>query len=69
MATSFTSGTLYLSNPDKISDPWSVLESAGSHLTRTLLHGPPGTGKSHIAMRAGVKDGAETESFVVAQTV
>lgn len=36
---------------------WRLLVTAGQHLPRVLLYGPPGTGKTHLAAKAGIKDG------------
>lgn|SRR5487761_1198264 len=48
------------SGPGKLrkdSGTWQIVKAAAEHLPRVLLHGPPGTGKTYLAMVAGVRDG------------
>lgn len=39
----------------KEKDCWKIVEAILEHCDRLLLHGPPGTGKTHAATRLGMK--------------
>jgi len=46
---------------------WDVVSAILSHSTRTLLFGPPGTGKTHAACRLGLNNGQRVFSVTLTE--
>jgi MoxR-like ATPase len=46
---------------------WEIVSAVLNHSTRTLLHGPPGTGKTHAACRLGLNDGQRVFSVTLTE--
>jgi MoxR-like ATPase len=46
---------------------WDVVAAVLNHAPRTLLHGPPGTGKTHAACRLGLNNGQRVFSVTLTE--
>ena len=46
---------------------WDIVSAVLSHSTRALLHGPPGTGKTHAACRLGLNNGQRVFSVTLTE--
>lgn len=46
---------------------WDIVSAVLCHSNRTLLHGPPGTGKTHAACRLGLTNGQRVFSLTLTE--
>jgi MoxR-like ATPase len=56
-----------MSKKSKEQTCWDIVSAILSHSARTLLHGPPGTGKTHAACRLGLNDGQRVFSVTLTE--
>src|ERR1043166_2198254 len=46
---------------------WDIVAAVLNHSNRTLLHGPPGTGKTHAACRLALNNGQRVFSLTLTE--
>ena len=56
-----------MSKKSKEQTCWDIVSAILNHSTRTLLHGPPGTGKTHAACRLGLNNGQRVFSVTLTE--